>query len=90
MKFPYNEMNILEVKKLLRNLGEENIDFDEPHVSLRCEENNITQQKIIHILLRETDRLADVIEDRSQVYKLYFKLHYLRNLLDISQKNLFI
>jgi len=83
-------MNTKEIKRLLKNSDEDNIDFDEPHVGLRCEENNITQQKIIHILLRETDRLADVIEDRSQVYKLYFKLHYLRNLLDISQKNLFI
>ena len=34
-------MNVRELKKLLENSIEENIEFDEPHISLRCEENYI-------------------------------------------------
>lgn len=67
-------MNIRELKRLLENSIEENIDFDEPHVSLRCKENNITKQQIIHLLLHETNKLSHFIEDRLKVYKLYFRL----------------
>jgi len=73
-------MNIRELKNLLENSTEENIDFDEPHVSLRCAENNITKQQIVHILLHENTKLTNFIEDRPKVYKLYFKLSERRQL----------
>ena len=73
-------MNIEELQKILRNSTEENIDFDEPHITLMCEENNLTKEKIIHILLYETEKLSHFIEDRPKVYKLYFKLSARRQL----------
>jgi len=73
-------MNIQELKKILENSTEESFDFDEPHVSLRCKENNIPKEQIIHILLYETGRLSHFIEDRSNVYKLYFDLSKRRQL----------
>jgi hypothetical protein len=73
-------MNLRELKSLLENSTEENIEFDEPHVSLRCEENNIKKESIIHTLLRETNKLTHFIEDRPKVYKLYFKLSERRQL----------
>ena len=73
-------MNIRELKNLLENSTEENIDFDEPHISSRCAENNTTKQQIVHILLHETGKLMHFIEDRPKVYKLYFKLSERRQL----------
>tara|TARA_Y100000034_G_C6775131_1_gene346063 strand:- start:452 stop:775 length:324 start_codon:yes stop_codon:yes gene_type:complete len=73
-------MNIEELKKLLETSTEENIKFDEPHVSLRCEENSITKEKIIQMLLYESHKLTYFIEDRPKVYKLYFKLNKRRQL----------
>ena len=73
-------MNIRELKKLLENSTEENIIFDEPHISLRCKENNITKEHIIHVLLHEIGKLTNFIEDRPKVYKLYFKLSNKRQL----------
>ena len=67
-------MNLQELKNLLEKSSEENIEFDEPHVSLRCHENGITKQQILHTLLKETGKLTYFIEDRPKVYKLYFKL----------------
>mgnify|MGYP001441649043 CR=1 FL=1 len=81
-------MNISELKKLLENSTEENIDFDEPHVSLRCKENNITKQQVMQIVLHESEKLTNFIEDRPKVYKLYFKLSERRQLkviIDILQ-----
>lgn len=73
-------MNIKELQNLLNNISEENIDFDEPHVSLRCEENNITKEKIINIMTHKTESLYNFIQDRPGVYKLYFKLNERRQL----------
>ena len=67
-------MNFRELKNLLKTSTEENIGFDEPHVSLRCRENNITKNQIIYILLHETRRIRHFIKDRKNVYKLYFNL----------------
>ena len=64
-------MNIKELKKLLQN---SNIKFDEPHLTLRCKENNIKRQQITRILAYETEKLAHFIQDRPKVYKLYFNL----------------
>jgi len=67
-------MNLRELKSLLENSTEENLEFDEPHVSLRCGENNLKKESVIHTLLKETNKLTHFIEDRPKVYKLYFKL----------------
>ncbi|MBI2105787.1 hypothetical protein HYT56_03040 [Candidatus Woesearchaeota archaeon] len=68
------------MKKFLENFTESNIDFDDPHVELRCKENNFTKQDLIRILLYETNKLSNVIADRSKVYKLYFNLSNRRQL----------
>ena len=73
-------MNLRELQKLLKNCTEADINFDEPHISLRCQENNLTKEKVVYILLHETERLYNFIEDRSRVYKLYFKLTNKRQL----------
>lgn len=73
-------MKVNELIRILENSTEENIQFDEPHVSLRCKENNIKKEQIIHILLHEPQKLTHFIEDRPKVYKLYFKLSKRRQL----------
>lgn len=67
-------MNIPEFRKLVRGLSELDITFDEPHVTLRCDENNILKENIIRVLLSESSVLIRIVEDRPHVYKLYFQL----------------
>jgi hypothetical protein len=78
-------MNLRELKNLLKTSTEENIGFDEPHVSLRCKENNITKDQIIYFLLHETKRIRHFIKDRKNVYKLYFNLNKKRQLKIIAE-----
>ena len=66
-------MNISEFKKLVANYTEENIITDEPHVIIRCKENNTTLEKIKQMLLNQSLPLIRIIEDRPKVYKLYYK-----------------
>jgi len=66
-------MNISEFKKLIANFTEENITIDEPHFSIRCEENRTTEDKVKHMLLNQSLPLIRIIEDRPKVYKLYYK-----------------
>mgnify|MGYP001574588404 FL=1 len=73
-------MNVEELKRLLEKSTEEDIEFDEPHISLRCQENDTTKEKIMHILLHEAGRLSHVVQDRPNVYKIYFKLSERRQL----------
>ena len=73
-------MNIKELQNILEKSSEEQLLFDEPHVSLRCEENNIKKENVVHILLKEPHKLTHFIEDRPQVYKLYFKISERRQL----------
>jgi|TARA_Y100000310_G_scaffold73179_1_gene69349 hypothetical protein len=73
-------MHIKELKNILLNCTEEHIVFDDPHVAQRCNENNLTKEKITNILLHETSTLVQIIEDRPKVYKLYFKLSERRQL----------
>lgn len=67
-------MKIDDFRKLVRNYTEENITSDEPHVSMRCEENNISTEEVKKILLYENSKLVRLIEDRPKVYKLYYWL----------------
>ncbi|MDP1694471.1 MAG: hypothetical protein Q8L34_02940 [Candidatus Woesearchaeota archaeon] len=81
-------MNVESMRKILENCTEENIILDEPHISVRCEENDITKEKVLHILLHETNTLTNIIEARSQVYRAYFQLNKRRQLkiiLDLSE-----
>jgi len=73
-------MEIKDFKKIIDTIAESDIEFDEPHVSLRCEENSFSKEKIIKILLYENTKLVNIIEDRPKVYKLYFKLSERRQL----------
>ena len=68
------------MRKILESCTEENMVFDEPHVSERCREYKITKENIIHIMIKETNMLTNIVEDRPQVYKLYFKLNKRRQL----------
>ena len=73
-------MKVEAIKKILESSTDENIEFDDPHVELRCKENNITKESVISMLLYETGKLSNVIEDRPKVYKLYFELNKRRQL----------
>ena len=65
-------MNIADFKRLIRNLTEENVVFDEPHVSLRCEKNGFTTERIKHMLLDPYSNLIRLVEDRPKVFILYY------------------
>ena len=73
-------MNVKELQKLFKKSTEENILFDEPHISQRCKENNLTKEQVVYTLLHETTKLTHFIEDRAKVYKLYFQLTKKRQL----------
>ncbi|MBS3144096.1 hypothetical protein J4208_00775 [Candidatus Woesearchaeota archaeon] len=81
-------MNVESMKKILENCTEETIVFDEPHVLVRCGENDITKEKVLHILLHETNTLTNIIEARPQVYRVYFQLtkkRQLKVILDLCE-----
>ena len=83
-------MNLTELKKLLENSTEENIEFDEPHLSLRCKENNIKKEQIVYTLLHETPKLTHFMEDRQNVFKLYFSISknkQLKIIIDLFKPN---
>ncbi len=67
-------MEIDDFKKLVQYLTEENITLDEPHVSMRCVENNITPDEIKKIVLSENTQLIRIVEDGPKVFKLYYRL----------------
>ncbi len=67
-------MNIEDFKKLVRNLSEADVLTDEPHVSMRCEENSITIDFVKKTLLGQNAELVRLVEDRPNVYKLYYRL----------------
>ena len=73
-------MDINNFKKILMNISEDDIEFDDPHFTKRCNENSLTKEKITYILLYENNKLSNIIEDRPRVYKLYFKLNERRQL----------
>ncbi len=39
-------MNVEDFKRFIRSLNEDDIRSDEPHVSIRCEENSISRPNI--------------------------------------------
>lgn len=67
-------MNIHDFIKLVQHYTGENITSDEPHVAMRCQENNITFDEIKRTLLFENVKLIRIVEDRPKVYKLYYHL----------------
>lgn len=67
-------MNTDDFKKLIKQYSEEDVTADEPHVSMRCEENAITFDEIKHTLFGDNYPLIRIVEDRPHVYKLYFQL----------------
>ena len=67
-------MNPQDFKKIIENFTEENITVDEPHVTMRCEENSIKVEQVKSTLLGGGLELIRVIEDRPKVYKLYYRL----------------
>lgn len=72
-------MNIDDFQKFIRNFSDANITVDEPHVSMRCEENNTTLEKIKQTVLYGGN-LIRIVEDRQKVYKLYYFLSKKREL----------
>lgn len=82
-------MNIDDFNKRIKNFSEENITTDEPHVSIRCEENNIKIDKIKQTIITGTN-LTRIIEDRTKVYKLYYflsKKRELKIIIDLFEHN---
>lgn len=73
-------MKIEDFKNLIKFYSEDNITSDEPHVSMRCNENNVSIQFVKKTLLDIKANLVRVIEDRSNVYKLYYRLSKKREL----------
>ncbi|MBI2136994.1 hypothetical protein HYU12_00575 [Candidatus Woesearchaeota archaeon] len=67
-------MNPQDFMKIAENFTEENITADEPHVTLRCEENNLNLEEVKQTLLGRGPELIRVIEDRPKVYKLYYRM----------------
>jgi len=59
-------MNTKDMKKVLKDFSEDDIEFDDPHVELRCKENNITKERVIGILLYEINKLTNIIVDRQE------------------------
>ena len=64
----------------MNGFTEENIYSDEPHVSMRCEENDFPLEKVKKILLDPNSKLIRIVEDRPKVYKLYYFLSKKREL----------
>jgi hypothetical protein len=73
-------VNVEDFKKLVKQYSEEDITTDEPHVSLRCEQNDITIDVIKKTLLDPNANLVRIIEDRPKVYKVYYPLSKKREL----------
>ena len=67
-------MDLEGFKKLIKDYNEDNITSDEPHVSIRCEENNIKLDYLKRIILDENSNLIRIVKDRQKVYKLYCRL----------------
>ncbi|GEM_PF-5732592 len=83
-------MNINDFKKFVKNFQESNITADEPHVSMRCEENNTSLEKIKQSLINVDTKLTRIVEDRPKVYKLYCFLSKKRELkivIDLFEHN---
>lgn len=67
-------MNPQDFEKIVSSFTEEDVTADEPHVSMRCEENDIKLEQVKSTLLGSGHELVRAIEDRPKVYKLYYRL----------------
>ena len=73
-------MNPTNFKKLIKNYSVEAITSDEPHVTLRCDENNITLDNVKNTILDKNSNFIRIVQDRKNIYKLYYKLSRHREL----------
>jgi len=83
-------MNIDDFKKFVKNFSETNMISDEPHVSMRCEENNILLENVKKTILDPRAKLIRLVEDRPRVYKLYYfisKKKELKIVIDLWEHN---
>lgn len=67
-------MNSEDYKKLVQGYTDNDISADEPHVSMRCQENNISLDEVKNYLLHQNSKLVRVVQDRPKVFKLYYRL----------------
>ena len=67
-------MDIKDFKKFVQGLTETDFDSDEPHISQRCEENEISKDEVIDTILHQSDKLVRIVKDRPNVYKFYYKM----------------
>lgn len=72
-------MEIEDFKKLVKGFDEDSIDYDEPHFSMRCDENSITKKTVVKTVLNPSN-LIRIVNDRPKVFKLYFRLSKKREL----------
>ncbi|MBI4146353.1 hypothetical protein HY489_03370 [Candidatus Woesearchaeota archaeon] len=83
-------MNLSDFKKLVKTFSEQNMKSDEPHVSMRCEENGMTLEKVKQTILDANSKLIRIVEDRPKVYKLYYFISRKRELkiiIDLLEYN---
>jgi len=65
-------MKIADFKKLMSDFTDLNLTSYEPHVSLRCEENDFSFEEVKKVLLDPNANLLRIVEDRPKVYNLYY------------------
>lgn len=73
-------MNIADFKRFLAGLAEGEIETAEPHVSRRCEENDIAIDDVKRALLSLGTEPCRFVQDRPGVYKVYYRLSKRREL----------
>ena len=67
-------MDPVDFQQKIKGLREYEITSDEPHVSMRCEENDFKLENIKRIIINQEFPLVRVIQDRANVYKAYYRL----------------
>lgn len=73
-------MNPEDFKKLVKGYTVDAITSDEPHVTIRCQENNITLDEVKRTILNQHADLVRIVRDRPNVYKIYYRLSRHREL----------
>ena len=73
-------MNPGDFKKLVKEYTPDDITSDEPHVTMRCDENDISIDEVKKKLIDTHASLLRIVRDRPDVYKLYYRLNQHREL----------